>query len=264
MQAMIFAAGLGTRLKPLTDTMPKALVKVGGRSLLDRVIIRLKEAGASHIVVNVHHFAKQIIDYLHTHNYAINIDVSDERAQLLDTGGGIKRAAALFRKDKPVLIHNVDILSNVDLAQFYNHATELAAAAETTDALLLVSARKTQRYLIFSKDMRLMGWTNVQTGEVRSPYDELHSLRFHVPSQADPHTLQYGYHLYAFSGIHAISPALFAVIQEEEADVFPIMDFYLNHCQAFCFRGEVKHDLKLIDVGKIGSLEEAERLVKTI
>ena len=117
------------------------------------------------MVVNVHHFANQITDYLDAHNYGVHIYVSDETEQLLDTGGGIKRAASLFDQYQPVLIHNVDILSNVDLAAFYRHALETKA-----DALLLVSRRVTQRYLIFDSNMRLVGWTNVATGEVKSPH----------------------------------------------------------------------------------------------
>ena len=134
MQAMIFAAGLGTRLKPLTDTMPKALVKVGDAPLLEHVIRRLIDAGCKRMVVNVHHFANKIVDYLKTNDFGVDIQVSDETEQLLDTGGGIKRAALLFDATLPVLIHNVDILSNVDLASFYKHALE-----QKIDALLLVS-----------------------------------------------------------------------------------------------------------------------------
>lgn len=117
---MIFAAGLGTRLKPLTDTMPKALVRVGGEPLLGRVIFRLKEAGFTRIVVNVHHFADQVIDYLKGNdNFGLDIHISDERDALLDTGGGIKKAMPFFDTSQPILIHNVDILSNVNLGQLY-------------------------------------------------------------------------------------------------------------------------------------------------
>lgn len=167
MQAMIFAAGLGTRLKPLTDTMPKALVRVGDKSLIERVIEKLKGAGADRIVVNVHHFASQIVDYLKDNaNFGTDIRVSDETDKLLDTGGGIKKAASLFDADRPVLIHNVDILSNVDLAHLYAMHGDCAAT-------LVVSSRKTKRYLLFDGDMRLKGWTNIETGEVRSPYPDL-------------------------------------------------------------------------------------------
>ena len=146
-QAMIFAAGLGTRLKPLTDTMPKALVPVAGQPLLWHVIMKLKGAGFERIVVNVHHFADQIIDYLHANdNFGLDIRISDEREQLLETGGGIKKALPLFDPSEPILIHNVDILSNLDLN-----------ALPTDAPLLVVSERKTKRYLQFDDTMRLIG-----------------------------------------------------------------------------------------------------------
>ncbi|MBR7049803.1 MAG: NTP transferase domain-containing protein, partial [Prevotella sp.] len=158
-QAMIFAAGLGTRLKPLTDTMPKALVRVGGKPLLEHVVLRLKDAGYERIVVNVHHFADQIIDFLkEQNNFGLDIRISDEREALLETGGGIKKALPLFDPTEPILIHNVDILSNLDLQSL------------PTDApLLVVSQRQTKRYLLFDDDMRLQGWTNIETGEVKGP-----------------------------------------------------------------------------------------------
>ena len=119
MQAMIFAAGMGTRLKPLTDTMPKALVRVGGEPLIKRVIMNLAAAGVDHIVVNVHHFSQQIIDYLKANdNFGLDIKISDETENLLDTGGGLRKAARLFHNNYPILIHNVDILSNIDLRKF--------------------------------------------------------------------------------------------------------------------------------------------------
>ena len=165
MKAMIFAAGLGTRLKPITDTMPKALVPVGGEPLLHHVICKLRDAGYTHLVVNVHHFAGQIREYLATHDFGVSIAISDESAQLLETGGGIAHAAPLLLPcEDPILIHNVDILSNLDLAWF---RSEVRPSALST---LLVSERETSRYLLFGEDMRLMGWTNVTTGEVRSPF----------------------------------------------------------------------------------------------
>ena len=150
---MIFAAGMGTRLKPLTDTMPKALVRVGDKPLIRRVIENLAGAGVERIVVNVHHFANQIVDYLHdNNNFGLDIRISDETSALLETGGGIKKAAPLFEQTAPVLIHNVDILSNVDLHRFYAMAQrdeccvgEDGTKAELVDALLLVSWRKTKR-----------------------------------------------------------------------------------------------------------------------
>ena len=162
-QAMIFAAGLGTRLKPLTDTMPKALVPVAGQPLLWHVAMKLRAAGFERIVVNVHHFASQIVDYLKANgNFGLDIRISDETGGLLETGGGIKKALPLFDPSAPILIHNVDILSNVDLNALYHLACEDGA-----DALLLVSRRKTKRYLLFNDDHVLQGWTNIETGEVR-------------------------------------------------------------------------------------------------
>ena len=177
-QAMIFAAGLGTRLRPLTDTMPKALVPVGGKPLLAHVIERLQTAGYERLVINVHHFADQIEQYLRAHqNFGLDIAVSDEREQLLDTGGGLKKAATLFDDDEPILIHNVDILDNVD----YEWLRRQHLPDE--DAVLLVSRRKTKRYLLFDNAMRLMGWTNTETGEVRSPYPWLRESEFTIDEE---------------------------------------------------------------------------------
>ena len=244
MQAMIFAAGLGTRLKPITDTMPKALVKVGGEPLLKHVIMKMKNAGFERIVVNVHHFADQIIDYLKANdNFRLDICVSDERDMLLDTGGGIKKAMHFFDLNSPILIHNVDILSNIDLRCLYEKG-------RNTDATLLVSRRKTKRYLLFSKDASrlLYGWKNIETGEVRSPYDRL-----------DPTSCA----MYAFSGIHVFSPSLFPCM-EEMPNKFGIVDFYLKWCNRYSVHGYVKEDLKLLDVGKLDSLHEADSFLKEL
>lgn len=238
---MIFAAGLGTRLKPLTDRIPKALVRVGGEPLLKRVIFQLKDAGFTRIVVNVHHFSNQIIDYLRDNdNFGLDIRISDETDKLLETGGGIKKAWPLFDQTEPILIHNVDILSNVDLKKFYQ---PLPLAAR-----LLVSERKTKRYLLFDDTMRLVGWTNIETGEVKSPYKDL-----------DPKK----YKMYAFSGIHMVAPSLFPLM-DDEPDKFPIMDFYLKHCDKVRIEGYVKNDLKLMDVGKQETLREAEAFLKEL
>ena len=257
MQAMIFAAGLGTRLKPLTDSIPKALVRVGGEPLLKRVIFQLKDAGFTRIVVNVHHFSNQIIDYLHDSNgFGLDIRISDETEKLLETGGGIKKAYPLFDPTEPILIHNVDILSNVDLRKFYQMETKDLLESSSTKATsisdaaplaarLLVSERKTKRYLLFDDTMRLVGWTNIETGEVKSPYENL-----------DPKK----YKMYAFSGIHMVAPSLFPLM-DDEPDKFPIMDFYLKHCDKVRIEGYVKNDLKLMDVGKQETLKEAAKFL---
>jgi NDP-sugar pyrophosphorylase family protein len=242
MKAMIFAAGLGTRLKPITDTLPKALVPVGGEPLLHHVIVKLREAGYDDLVVNVHHFASLIEDYLATHDYGVKIQISDETEALLETGGGIAHARdLLLPTEEPILIHNVDILSNLDLAWFRSQVRPEAVST------LLVSERKTSRYLLFGPDMRMMGWTNVSTGEVRSPYP--------------PEALE-GCKRYAFAGIHNVSPAIFKAFEDAAMpDRFPIMDFYIEQCKNHPFYGVVAQDLKLVDVGKLDSLDQAEEFL---
>ena len=238
---MIFAAGLGTRLKPLTDTMPKALVRVGGQPLIWHVIMKLKAAGYERIVVNVHHFAQQIIDYLQANdNFGLDIRISDETSGLLETGGGIKKALPLFDPSEPILIHNVDILSNLE----FNSLSMVAPP----DALLVVSQRNTKRYLLFDDEMILDGWTNIETGEVRSPYPAL-----------DPTDLK---HL-AFSGIHMIWPRLFPLFQDMP-ERFGIIDFYLKYCHQCAFLGYEKKDLRLMDVGKLDTLDQAESFASSL
>ena len=251
---MIFAAGLGTRLKPLTDTMPKALVRVGGEPLIKRVILNLAAAGVDRIVVNVHHFAEQIIDYLKDNdNFGLDIRISDETAGLLETGGGIKKAAPLFDDNAPILIHNVDILSNVNLSEFYQVASQsengkVKSEESECDAVLLVSWRKTKRYLLFNDDMKLVGWTNIETGEVRSPYPELN------PKEC---------RMYAFAGIHALSPRLLKMM-DQFPDRFGIIDFYLKACATHNIKGYVKDDLKLMDIGKLDTLAQAEEFLEEL
>lgn len=245
MKAMIFAAGLGTRLRPLTDTRPKALVEVAGKPLLEHVIERLKAAGFDDITINVHHFADMIVDYVKAHNdFGVKIQFSDERKLLLNTGGGIKKAAPLIWQDGstgPVLIHNVDILSNADLRAFYETHRE-------ADAALLVSSRKTQRYLLFDETNRLVGWTNIATGEIKSPYPQL-----------DPDRCR----KYAFSGIHLFAPSLVKAMDTFD-DVFSIIDFYLSACRDYRIFGYPQEDLKLLDVGKLNTLDEAAAFLDDI
>ena len=147
---MIFAAGLGTRLKPLTNHTPKALIPVGGIPMLQRVILKLKEAGFTELVINIHHFGEQIIEFLQANgNFGVTVHISDERDELLDTGGGIKKAAPFFTGNEPFLVHNVDILSNIDLKALYDFHLH-----STNDATLLVSHRQTARYLLYNKEER--------------------------------------------------------------------------------------------------------------
>lgn len=245
---MIFAAGLGTRLKPLTDTMPKALVPVGGKPLLDINLERLQQAGYTRFVVNVHHFAEQIINHVQEQDIP-NVLISDESELLLDTGGGLKKAAPLFDDDEPILIHNVDILDNVDYEWFRRQHQQ------DEDAVLLVSRRKTKRYLLFDNAMRLMGWKNVETGEVKSPYEYVRRTGLSQHGEE--------LNMYAFSGIHSFSPRLFPLMERFPAK-FSIMDFYLSICHRSRIFGCIKDDLRVLDVGKLDALDKAEEFIQTL
>lgn len=240
---MIFAAGLGTRLKPITDTIPKALVPIAGKTLLEHTIIKLKSEGFTDIVINVHHFASQVVDYLKANdNFGLDIKISDESAELLETGGGIRKAAPLLGSE-PFLIHNVDIISNVKLSELYG-----AHIRSGADSTLLVSSRKSSRALLFDGNCNLKAWRNNSTGEIKTPFEHL-----------DINSLQ----SYAFSGIHVFSPSLFPYMENYPAK-FPIIDFYLDACNKAKIKASVSDDLRLIDVGKLDSLSEAETLVKDL
>ena len=270
---MIFAAGLGTRLRPLTDKIPKALVEVDGMPLIEHVIVKLRDSGFKSIVINVHHFSNQIIDYINTHDFGVDIQISDETNKLLDTGGGLRKAARLFNPDEQILIHNVDILSNANLMKFYvdgplmtNYGTGGTMKASAT---LLVSWRKTKRYLLFDDSMRLVGWTNIETGQVKSPFrwlreygdehpEEFKTLQEHHDNIEVKHRLL-GYgkatlKAFAFSGIHCSSPSLTSRM-DNYPEVFPIMDFYLDNCSTSLIKGYVQQDLNMVDVGKIDTLK---------
>lgn len=157
MKAMIFAAGLGTRLKPITDTIPKALVPIGGKTLLEHTITKLAEEGFDEQIINVHHHAEKIIEFLkEKNNFGIRIEISDECEMLLDTGGGIRKAAHFFEDGAPFLVHNVDILSNAKLKDLYD-----AHLQDGNDVTLLVKERETSRYLYFGEDNLLKGWMNL-------------------------------------------------------------------------------------------------------
>jgi NDP-sugar pyrophosphorylase family protein len=241
MKAMILAAGPGTRLRPLTDTLPKALVDIKGKPMLECLILKLKNAGFDEIVINIHHFGEQIVRFLRSNNnFGLTIHISDERQYLLDTGGGIKHAAPYLRGDEPFLVHNVDILSDIDLAAFYR-----VHRKGNNLATLLVSCRQTSRLLLFNKDNRLYGWRNRETGEIKSFYPNLGSHPCHE---------------YAFGGIHVISPDIFGRM-EEWTGKFSIIDFYLSACVkdpicAYPVEGAI-----LFDAGKYESLETILRQI---
>ncbi len=246
---MIFAAGLGTRLRPLTDTMPKALVPVLGKPLLLWQIEKLQQAGITDIIINIHHLGWQIRQYLQeNNNFGCNILLSDESDRLLETGGGLKKAARLIGTDEPLLALNVDVLSNINIRSFID--------SHRSDALatLVVSPRQTQRYLLFDKQNRLKGWTNISTCEYK-PREVQEALS----SETEKGELT----KLAFSGMHIISPALF-LLMDKEPDVFPIMDLYLSLCQRLPIRAYIPVDYRMMDIGKIGELDKAEEFAKTL
>ena len=254
MKAMIFAAGLGTRLKPLTDTMPKALVPLAGKSLLQWQVEKLRDAGITDIVVNVHHFPDQIIEAVRANNgWGCNITISDERDMLLDTGGGLRKAQDLLYTPytihhTPILACNVDILSNIDL-----HAL-VRAYDPNTLGTLVVSERQTQRYLLFDDDYTLRGWTNIATGEYR-------------PSSLNIHHTPYTIHQLAFSGMQVLNPRVFDHMDKvvaEKGDKFSLIDLYLSICEEECLKAYVPQNYRMMDVGKIDQISEAEQFAKSL
>jgi NDP-sugar pyrophosphorylase family protein len=207
MKAMVFAAGLGTRLRPLTDTRPKALVEIGGRTLLDITLSRLRAFGISEVIINAHHFADMIRDYLEARvNFGMRLAISREDV-LLDTGGGLKKAADFFlrgeRADEPFIAHNVDVVSTIDLARIARFHQERGALAT-----LAVQRRESARCLLFGPDGRLCGR--------RAGHDAAPEM---VRATSSPQAL-------AFCGIHVISPRIFPLLEEQ--GVFPIIPAYLR------------------------------------
>lgn len=254
MKAMIFAAGLGTRLKPLTDRIPKALLPLAGKTLLQWQIERLKEAGIEDIVVNIHHLGQQIIDYLHEHDgFGCRVQISDEREALLETGGGLLKAAELLGAEEPVLVCNVDILSNIDIRQLMAaYSSQQSMVSDQHLATVVVSDRQTQRYLLFDNEGVLRGWTNIKTGECRP-----------ASLPANPLTRL------AFSGMQIVSPMFFDELrrtQREKGEKFSLIDAYLSvvERQAGTVRAFVPQDYRMMDVGKIDQLDEAERFAEAL
>lgn len=245
MRAMIFAAGLGTRLKPLTDRMPKALVPLAGKPLLQWQVERLRDAGITDIVVNVHHFPDMIIDAVRANNgWGCHVQISDERDCLLETGGGLRKAKKLL-DNEPVLVCNVDILSNIDLRAL------MAAYDEQMLGMLVVSERQTQRYLLWDDELTLRGWTNIATGEVKP---------MSLSSIADLRPL-------AFSGMQILSPRIFDKMDRvvaQKGDKFSLIDLYLSICQDEVLKGYVPQNYRMMDVGKIDQLEDAERFAESL
>jgi NDP-sugar pyrophosphorylase family protein len=213
MKAMILAAGLGTRLRPLTDNRPKALVELSGRTLLEITLTRLRSFGINEVIINVHHYADQVTDYLKANkNFGLRIEISREEV-LLDTGGGLKKASWFFledprRLDEPFLLHNVDVISTIDFARMLQFHEEHHALAT-----LAVQSRESSRQLLFNNDLQLSG-RRINNQEVASDEWRVASLK------------REQIHALAFSGIHLISPRLLPMLNEE--DIFSIIPSYLR------------------------------------
>lgn len=236
---MIFAAGLGTRLRPLTQDRPKALVEVSGMPLLEIAIRRLIHFGFDELVVNIHHFGEQILSFLQSHdNFGLTIHISDERGNLLDTGGGLKKAAA-YLADAPFLAYNVDILTTLDLAEFYQSHVQGGAIAT-----LAVRQRPSSRYLLFDDRRVLCGWRNVRSG----------AERYCRPGRETTD--------WAFSGIHIIDPAIFELMPQQS--VFSIIDLYLKIGGRHIVRAYPHDGDQWLDVGKPESLARAEDVMPHI
>ena len=241
MKALIFAAGLGTRLRPLTDTMPKALVPIAGHPLLEYQIRKLKAAGIRDIIVNVHHFPDMIIDYLRENDgFGCHVEVSDERDALLETGGGLLKAWKSYAEGEAILALNVDILSKIDLREV------MKAYNPDELGVLVVKDRETQRYLCFDEENKLVGWTNVATSQLRG---------------------QDGKHL-AFSGMQVLGPQVLPLLEafeQEHGPKFSVIDFYLYIVERqFGVLRAIELNVPMMDIGKIDHIEEAESFAKSL
>jgi len=242
MKAMILAAGFGSRLKPITDNIPKALVTVDGKTLLEHTISRLKKARFDHIIINIHHLGQQIIDFLASNNnFGMKIDISDESDYLVDTGGAIKHAISFLKGNEPFLVHNVDIFSNTDLKTLYKYHLNSNALAT-----LLVSQRQSSRQLLFNNNGHLCGWKNRDIDVVKSLYPNF-----------DPSK----HFEYAFSGIHVISTEIFQWMGNW-TNKFSIIDLYLSIAPKRLIQAYTEDHLEIVDAGNLDSLKEVHLWLK--
>jgi len=242
MKAIILAAGLGTRLQPFTLHHPKALAMVNGKSLLQRNVEYLQKHGITELIVNVHHFANQIIDTIEENKgWGSNISISDETDEVLETGGGLKRASWYFKGEKEFIVMNVDILTDLPLQEMVDtHSSNKPLAT------LAITDRNSSRALLFNHENNLCGWKNLNTLEEKGPVTTYKTV--------DKESLSPK----AFSGIHIISSSIFPLI--EQSGKFSIIDVYLNLCANHTIKGFNHSNSLLIDVGKPESITKAEEL----
>ncbi len=243
--AFILAAGLGTRLRPLTDTMPKAMVPYHGTPMIESLLHRLREAGFGRVVINLHHFGQMLRDFVLSLNLGgMEILFSDESGLLLNTGGALKQAAPLLTGNEPILVHNVDIITNLDLEQFYSDGRKIMTADPDIGAILVASYRDTNRYLLFDETSNLHGWINLKDGRFRSTgenYTEMQDL-----SQV---RIPYSWSRKAFGGIHLISPGILPLMKPFP-EVFSIIDFYLSIADRNPVMAYSPEGLSITDIGK--------------
>ena len=244
MKAMIFAAGLGTRLAPLTDICPKALIEVGGRPMLERAIKRVVSAGATEVVVNVHHHSRMIIDYLASRDFGVPVVVSDETESLLDTGGGVVKASKFFEGTDEVILCNADIFTDLDLSEML--AAHRRSGRDVT--LLTSSSRPSSRLLLFDPETGLMkGWRNTVTGVTRSPFPA------DIVSECQGK---------AFGGIHVITPRVINLMKEWGTEpCFSITPFYIANCDRLAISSyEPAHEYVWVDIGRPETLALARSI----
>ena len=246
--AMILAAGLGTRLGALTQDRPKALVELNGKPLLQHCIENLIANGFHHIVINVHHFGEQIIDFVEHDHFNAEIEISDERDLLMDTGGGIVKATPLFKNSKAVLVHNVDIISNVNLGEMSQQFLE-----SKDDAWLLTQDRETNRKLLFDTENKLVGWTNKAEGKFKWVHPEKNG-----PSTGSGTCL---YQEMAFSGLHFFRSDLF---DEFEVKRSSVIDLYLHLAKNNRIISKPIQPDYWFDLGKPEQLNAAENYLNTL
>lgn len=243
MKAFILAAGLGTRLRPLTDNKPKALVEVNGKTLLDHAVEVVKKAGATSITINVHHFSELMKKYVASRDYGVPTYISDETDLLLDTGGALNHAAEFLNGDEPILVHNVDIMSTIDLKEAMDAHNESGAIAT-----LICNSRNSSRHLL-AIDENLNAWENTTNGARKPNFSDEEREKMQP---------------FSFSGIHILSPNIFPYLSEYSSKVgekFSVIDFYLDLCR----KEKVsiyKTDGVVFDCGKIETIAQAEKVFK--
>ena len=236
MRAMILAAGLGTRLKPLTNSTPKALIKIKDFTLLELQIRKLKSEGFDEIIINVHHFGDVVKDYLKQNNFFnCSIEISDESEKLLDTGGGLKKASHFFRDGEPFLVYNVDILSNISLRKLIDYHL-----ASKSIATLAIQNRDSSRKFLFDKNNTLCGWMNEKSGEKIIARDE-----------------QSEFFPYSFSGVQIVDPKIFKYFPDK--NIFSLVELYLSAARKEKISGYVHNEDLWIDIGKLENLDKSRK-----